>query len=446
MSNKTDLSEYSVDAVYAALGIGEDQEEVREAVRFVYRHNISGEHKYRMPSIALAQTIEYITPRLDQLRYYEDDFFPEDNHERDALIIAVICDALLKDADNFKARDDEDFREIASLDFKDDYAINRADTIQDEAIDLAERGLLPDESVAPESVFIAHTNCIRDFLSELATLDDYDDADLATLRKNIGLAKTFLRPDTRLGEELSGVIDDISREIVRRLPPEPSVKITFNHVNKYVFFGGLDKHDLAVKRLMTQLPTQNRPVEDAVWAYWNIFSQYDDDGYEDTLQNTENMLSRRLAPFLAYSHDIGMDRDQYERALCTWILTQAYGRGDEDSLTRISDNTMALVQTMNDPAYEAPVPSQWLNEKDLFTLVGLKAYVAISERIYAYEQKEPSKLFPPETVQTDQAYASRLLADKPPVDCRLSYDLRQQAQRLLHLTRPELKRNDLQLI
>lgn len=446
MSNKTELSEYSIEAVYTALGVNEDQDELREAVRFVYRQNVSGEFKYTNPSVALTKTIEYVSPRFDALRYYEDDFFPEDNHEHDALIIAVICDEMIAEANNFRIRDQEDGPTDDLPDFGDDYAVNRAERIHDEAVDLVQRGLLPDEEVSPEAVFLAHTNCIRDLLAEIVTIDDCEDDDLATLRRNVAHAKSFLRPDTRLGQELSSVIDEVTREIDARLPRLPSISVSFNDENKYVFFGGLDKQDLAVRRLMTQMPLQERSVEDALKAYWYIMSQYDDDGDDEALKNAESVLEQRLLPFLTYSRDIGMNRTEYETALCSWVLTQALYTESEDYLHLMTDETIAIVQTMNDPSYTTPILSQWLDDKSLFTNIGLSAYVTISKRIYAYEQKQPSKVFALADIQADQSYAQRILGEATPIDCKLAYELRQQAQRLVSFTKPELKRNGFQLI
>ena len=62
MSDIVDLSRYSVDAVYAHLGLSEDQTEAREAVRFVYNYYAHGEGKSDTPELAVTETIEFVQP------------------------------------------------------------------------------------------------------------------------------------------------------------------------------------------------------------------------------------------------------------------------------------------------------------------------------------------------------------------------------------------------
>lgn len=437
MSDIFDFSQYSIEAVYAHLGLKEDQTEAREVVRFVYNHSAHGEFKSASPELAVTETIEFVQPRLDILNYNQADFFPENNHEWDALLIAALCDDMLPNANNFAIQNDEDTNPDTIPDFSDDYAVKQAEVIFEYASDLMLRGLLPDEVVPPEAIFLATLNATLDFTHKIANIATYDDDTLLEIRKEIGKVKTFLPREKNLGKELMDIMDELSTAIDGQLPRTCNINIRFNGASKYAFFDCTDRDDYTIHQLMDYMPVSTRATRDAMKAFWySCLECYE----EQARDSAESLIGQFLPPFTKYAGDIGLNEQEYETALCSWLLVHVVDQYAERYKHLMTDKTMAILDSVSQPDTLMPTLSQCLGDKALFTHLGLRARGQLNRQISAYEEGTKARTASDEEIQIDIAYATSLLSEESPFPCVLANDVKETAARLLSLCQPILAR------
>lgn len=440
MSDIVDLSRYSVDAVYAHLGLSEDQTEAREAVRFVYNYYAHGEGKSDTPELAVTETIEFIQPRLDILNYNESDFFPDNNHEWDALLIAALCDRMIQHASNLTETDSKETNTNKQPDFSDDYAIKHAEVIFEYASDLISRGLLPDEVVPPEAVFLAVLNSTLDFTHALAKVETYDEDALLGIRKEIGNVNTFAPRELSLGKELVGIMDELSNAIDEQLPRTCRINIKFNRVSKYAFFDCTDRDNYTIRQLMDYMPISTRATRDAMKAFWySCLELYE----EQAGDAAESITDEFLPSFTKYAGGIGLSDQEYETALCSWLLIHVVDPSEERHTHLMTDKTMAILDNVSQPDTVMPTLSQCLGDKALFTHLGLRASHQLNRQISAYEKGTKAKTASEGEIQVEIAYAAALLAEDSPFPCQLADDVKEKAARLLSLTQPVLARRQM---
>ncbi len=433
------FSEYSVEAVFKHLDLREDQIEEREAVRFVYKQYAHGEFKSDNPQLAVTDTIERVTQRFDMLNHYAENFFPENNHEWDALLIAIICDDMIEEASNLKEADD-----IGAIqDFSDDYAVKMADRFFDDATDLANRGLLKDEVVSPEALFLAHINTILDMHIKIDNIDQYNEDELYEIKEETQHARSFMRPETDIGYELLGAIDKLAKEVEARLPHICSLKVSFNGEAKYISFGSRDNDAEAITRLQKFLPYKDNVLRDLVKAYWYASNELYD---EDIFEQASALFAQRTSLFAFFEGDLNLNTRERETALCSWLLTNFIDPQNNNYAHLMTDGTIAILDTISTKEHIQPTLSQWMEDKALLVPIGLNIFTHLNHIAYGYRDGNRGKTLSVDAQRADYDYAQTLLNEAPPFDCKLAYEIKEKAKVVMHSIKLPGPRPDLHLV
>lgn len=209
--------------INAELMVPQNETGLRAAIRFVFNFYAveygsdakSLDTRHRI----LFYTTEDISYRYDLLMKYAPYFF-EDDFNEDALNLAVIGGARLREIDSIDDMHLGNLTGSLTQEMLDD-----AKRIQSQA-DLLERVNPPANASFEEAIFLAHVNALED----IRTLNlDFENLDEAALQErmlmNIGNIAHFLCQETEIGQELIIRMGELEQRIVAHFQAESPAAI-----------------------------------------------------------------------------------------------------------------------------------------------------------------------------------------------------------------------------
>lgn len=438
------MSPLALHQIYEFLGIAVDQTLQREAIAFVYRNFSEGEHKMKTITAAIDETSSRIQPRLDMFNNWAPDFFKDKTSDRNALLIAVICDDFVEEANNLERDDDDNPPVGIRKDFQDDRAIGIAVMLFDQATGLNEHGLLEGEAISEEAFFLAHINAIEDLAHKLDTLDQYEYDELIAMQKgDIDPAKSFLRKDTAIGQELSSLIDELEEAIAARLPKVELYSLPANPViaiapdkmgteNAQVLSFPLFKRqsDPVLYLLEKHAPFKTEGVKNAIYVLWESLYDRNDEDYSDTMAEADALIERKTCVFTSYREDYDLSEAERETALCAWLMHSTVDIQDDRYWNMISEKTGGILAALDSQELRYPVLSDSFDDKTLELCIGLHLITGLTDlhEIYARGRWRNFKF---DEISIDQHHCLRLLQDAVPVTSRLVRDIREKASAVL---------------
>lgn len=462
MSDYFSLSEFTVDAVYDHIGLTPDMVTERDAARFVFQHFSKGEYKLENRSEIVTQTIERLTPRFDMLNAQAEEFFNNETPQWPALIMAVLCDDLLMDANNLKEDENGDPLPDQIKDFQDDDSVHLAAEYFETATDLTERGIFPDEDIPLEAIFLAHINAIEESYERIDRIDTYDLAELLTIQnKEIPAIHSFLRADTEIGRNLLDALTTLESTVAQRIPNADIVAIPDKSKLRSVFKESatilsfkkeeppIDPDVEPIDYLFEQYaPMKNEAVMGAIHAVWNALYEHNSESYDSTMYEARQHLEKQIALFSFYEKDYDASPEEKQTALCSWLINNTIDPHHDEYWDFMSEKTLAVLVVMQDNTMYMPFLSAAFDDKALGLHVGLTIINSLHQ-IKADYQPNPKNLKRSfEDQEVDHDYALRLLKDDdsalPP--CQLFHDIRQTAAEIVKLAAPRQKRQLFHLV
>ncbi len=194
--------------IFSELGIAEHKDFERSILRFVFQNAADWRTKnpqYEVPNEMSAEALSLIGTRYAFYQEFHEDFFRGEERER-VLLLALLSHYNIHDA-NAPLPDDEGVLQYTARHFDED-DILEATRIFDDACELERCG---DDGSAVnlslESIFLAHIYAIED-LSEMANdlehspFENYLPEEIRETIREFEKIRTYLRPDTEIGERL----------------------------------------------------------------------------------------------------------------------------------------------------------------------------------------------------------------------------------------------------
>lgn len=209
-SKVTSLSDFNADIVLRRLGIRPEQAIETEAVKFVFKsmcdHSSGSKHKIDSYRAAIDDAVERLEPRLRLLAEHEESFFKKTGapfYERDALVLATICDNPIHDMDS-------------PVDHK---TIEKAKTILNEGWEIEECIPVDEYETRYEMIFMAHFNTLLKLREACARIDEQPTENLLHRQKySFPVIRNFLDEETSIGGEIIKCMNTVDAEIRARNP------------------------------------------------------------------------------------------------------------------------------------------------------------------------------------------------------------------------------------
>lgn len=225
------MSDFNGDQIVSHFNLPPEDKIGRAAMKYMYRMikdeiPLSSSEKHKEIGELTKEKIEF---RYDLHNALVEDFFCFEEFDRDALLLAVICDEYVTHINEpyfDQVHDDDGAKEDDEIPHRndgfDDALVLRANTIWEESTLYASGGLEEgSDPLSRESLFLAHINAMQDLQEHEHNLGEYDE-DVAheILNKDLPAMRAFADKDTEIGRHLLKFVEHMEQEISACLGPE----------------------------------------------------------------------------------------------------------------------------------------------------------------------------------------------------------------------------------
>ena len=220
MTGITLLNEFNANAVSRELDIAPGDRAAHCAISYLFNHiqqEYFSDKTLAAKKSAVDATVQVTELAYDLMAAHSSDFFLGEAYDKDALTLAVICNDTIATANSSIGK--------ACFPFDaEGRCLHAAEKIWHAALEIADGH--GKQGRRREAVFLAHIHAIetlRDGFDDMYRLEEDDDIQKIEIR--LRALRTFIEPETEIGQALQGYADRLCQ--LFRQAPDPATRRMF---------------------------------------------------------------------------------------------------------------------------------------------------------------------------------------------------------------------------